>query len=321
MKLQIETTKNLKESLISKGFLFPCGGKGVCGRCRIIAPQLPETPLDLRFLSEYERANGMRLACDKQIDTSMEIDCLLQRGNHKKVEEPSVTAILNDDNAVILLSDGTAEAERLTLPLPQDASGREILATVQKNSIELYEKHGVAKAITLGIFGTAERLNALFPQRDNAVGESYDASELSLPSEEGYLAPTLKGASGQLLSAAVISDTPVAVVFPNRVELLSPKTNFYAELTFPTGFSREEKSLFFDAAAARLDKDSVWQIFGELPHLNAEHVAGDDLAAICATVQSARKYRAKLNRLASSLTELNLAEDETFQNFLICPLK
>ena len=316
MKLHIEAIKNLKESLVSKGFLFPCGGKGICGRCRIIAPLLPETPLDMRFLSEYERANGMRLACDKRVDVPMEIDCLLQRGNNKKAEDPSVTAVLNDENAVILLTDGAAEVERLTLPLALDASGREILATVQKNSIELYEKHGVAKAVTLGIFGTAERMNALFPQRDNAVGESYDAAELSLPSEEGYLAPALKGASGQLLSAAVISDSPVALVFPDRAQLLSPKTNFYAELTFSANFTREEKGIFLDAAAARLDKENARQIFGEIPPLSTEHGAGDDLAVNCATVQSTRKYRAKLNRLASSLTELNLAEDDSFQNLI-----
>lgn len=316
MKLNIETTKSLKESLVSKGFLFPCGGKGICGRCRIIAPLLPETPLDIRFLSEYERANGMRLACDKHVDVPMEIDCLLQKGNHIKVEEPSVTAVLNDENAIVLLSDGTSEAERLTLPLSLDASGREILAAVQKNSIELYEKHGVAKAVTLGIFGTANRMNALFPQRDNTVGESYDATELSLPSEEGYLAPTLQGASGQLLSAAVVSDSPVAAVFSNRAELLSPKTGFYAELTFPADFPREEKGIFLDAAMARLDKDNAWQIFGEFFPIRTEHAIGEDVATLCATVQSARKYRAKLNRLASSLTKLNLAEDEEFQAFL-----
>ena len=69
MKLTVKGDNvNLRDFLEREGFRFPCGGKGSCGRCRIVAPALPVTDKDRKFLNADEIARGVRLACDKVVN-------------------------------------------------------------------------------------------------------------------------------------------------------------------------------------------------------------------------------------------------------------
>lgn len=311
MKVTVQNTESLKKSLESKGFLFPCGGKGVCGRCRVIAPLLPETALDRRFLTEFERANGWRLSCDKAVAEPMEIEVTLKKGENRKVEDPSVTALIESERVTIGLYDGAQEAERIVVPLPEGASGRDCLAAVQKNSIELYEKHGVAKAVTLGIFASAERLSSLYPALDPARGDCYDGAELSLPSEEGYLAPALPAAPAPLLALALLEGSNA--IYRDGATL------YFLTLDDPPLCARlvwDAPSLplsrVLDAAIARLSPDSPFRCYGEgIP--KSEHIEQvDDLLPLLNALQSARKHRAAALRLLNRLTPLSLAEDDGF---------
>ena len=69
MKIKINAKNDsLRSILESEGFIFPCGGKGLCGRCKIIAPTLPITEKDVTFIQKSDLEHGVRLACDKVID-------------------------------------------------------------------------------------------------------------------------------------------------------------------------------------------------------------------------------------------------------------
>lgn len=63
---------SLRDLMEREGFRFPCGGKGLCGRCKIVAPNFKPTDRDLRFLSTEEISAGVRLACDKFLDGEAE---------------------------------------------------------------------------------------------------------------------------------------------------------------------------------------------------------------------------------------------------------
>jgi ferredoxin len=54
---------------------FPCGGEGICGRCRVLFSKAPPTPniYDRRNLSEEELSKGVRLACKAVIEDHCEV--------------------------------------------------------------------------------------------------------------------------------------------------------------------------------------------------------------------------------------------------------
>jgi len=54
----------------------PCGGKGTCGKCRVIVKNNPEPPSEpeLQFFSEEELAEGYRLACQTVVSCDMEVN-------------------------------------------------------------------------------------------------------------------------------------------------------------------------------------------------------------------------------------------------------
>lgn len=63
----------LKELLPAYGMEFPCGGKGICGRCKIYCTELAPSSLDKRFFSEKQLSEGVRLACDKTVEEGINI--------------------------------------------------------------------------------------------------------------------------------------------------------------------------------------------------------------------------------------------------------
>ena len=67
------------EALESAGIKIdtPCGGKGTCGKCKILVAKGIDTitPVEEKFLSEEEIKKGFRLACQTKIikDSIIEI--------------------------------------------------------------------------------------------------------------------------------------------------------------------------------------------------------------------------------------------------------
>ena len=54
---------------------FPCGGEGICGRCRVFFSKNPPSPniYDRRMLSQEELERGVRLACKAVIEGDCEV--------------------------------------------------------------------------------------------------------------------------------------------------------------------------------------------------------------------------------------------------------
>jgi ferredoxin len=196
-------TKNLREALESEGFRFPCGGKGLCGRCRILAPALAPTPLDRRFLSEEAIAGGMRLACDKTFDEPIDIEvCMEKAPKKRKLYEPLVFALLGDFITEIGILEDHALIESTILPSPQADTIR-LRAIAGKSAIELYEKYGVAKASVMLVAGTAARMRAFdhgaaASEGFLTSGDTLSATKFDMPAEEVYLPPFPNAATGSI---------------------------------------------------------------------------------------------------------------------------
>lgn len=50
---------------------LPCGGKGICGNCRVVIQDgavAPPTPAELRALTPAQRGQGVRLACQCRLE-------------------------------------------------------------------------------------------------------------------------------------------------------------------------------------------------------------------------------------------------------------
>lgn len=206
---------SLREYLTREGFLFPCGGKGVCGRCRIIAPDLPVTALDRKFLSDSEIAAGLRLACDKVVDRETEIECRLSRApTVERVYKPYIAAVLSDDRTEITIIDEDKIIETVVLP-PSETDGRSLRAAVQKNAIELFEKYHVAKAIVILLAGSYQRIKTLTGLSDGEMesGGTYAAADFDMPAEEVYIVPgNAVAGSDKLLDAFPLVESAEASV-------------------------------------------------------------------------------------------------------------
>lgn len=74
----------LSRVIIESGIdlLFPCGGHGTCGKCRVkILTNTPKPgPADLQALSQEELGGGVRLACQTNVEGPMTIEVIPQFG-------------------------------------------------------------------------------------------------------------------------------------------------------------------------------------------------------------------------------------------------
>jgi len=84
----------LREWMVTAALALPCGGKGICGKCRVkIRGEVnPVTEAEKSFLSSEELSAGMRLACF----TVVEGDCTVT------VEEPDRMQICTESNTMNL---------------------------------------------------------------------------------------------------------------------------------------------------------------------------------------------------------------------------
>lgn len=75
---QKEEGTKLKDIIKSENinFKFPCGGRGICGRCKIIVKKGIENPTEIEKnkLNKDDLENGVRLACCLQTNQEMEIE-------------------------------------------------------------------------------------------------------------------------------------------------------------------------------------------------------------------------------------------------------
>ena len=157
-KYVAEDNSPLKETLTQAGFAFPCGGVGRCGKCHINCPSLSPTDLDRRFLNDNQIKDGIRLACDKKVTSSINIECELSGVNKTNIvlHECSVAVTISDEEIDVTIV-GEEPVETVTINNPLAAyptlsalldkykkDGKELTtllrAAIGKESVELFEK-------------------------------------------------------------------------------------------------------------------------------------------------------------------------------------
>ena len=319
MKLTLNAKNDsLRQLLESEGFQFPCGGKGLCGRCKIIAPTLPITEKDKTFIDVVDLERGVRLACDKVVEGRIEIDCLLERVEKKKakISEADAYVVFEEGRTLVGLCDGGEILDEIILPATP-TSFRALRATAQKETVELYEEHGLAKATVILLAGTPQKVTEV-----TGIIEEYDFTDtveaklFDMTSEEVLLLPkptALVGSDillemlGREEGTLLVKDSYVAYlgeelsiarVIPNINE---PKTYLSTIRYFIEKFTPTEKIVVGDNPLAR-----------SLAFTVAESIVSKNVASMLAS----NRPKAKITRLAKSVKEINLIEDELFLRLL-----
>ena len=245
MILNKESKKNisLRSLLEGEGYSFPCGGKGLCGKCRIVAPALPITDLDRRFLSETELSMGERLACNKVISEPLDVsECKLPKFTPKvAVKEGGITALLYPNRTEVTLTDMENETHVETLILPTADSRAELRSIVGKNSVELFEKYNLATAPTIILTGVKAKIATLL-EKANLSDGSLNAVEYALPGDELYLAGISEKVTGTAVMEALdepdgtllieLSGETASAIFKNGAESQGATGTYEAVLTY-----------------------------------------------------------------------------------------
>ena len=341
----------LKDVLIEYGFGFPCGGNGQCGKCRIQCPEMEITEKDRRFLSETALSDGWRIACDKKVgDFSVSCPPPTRPEKVRELSSCNICAVIGVKTIQIAIVDDEV-AETVTVPNPlygenglqdlaesvrtdEGACAKKIKAVLNKESIELFEKYGKAKAETFAIATNGVFAGLLVGTDINATTEDYNAivgeSDLGLPTESVYFLPVVNG----FIGGDIIAET---VNYPEHTMLIDCE-----EVCTIVSIGKEDNVAFamwdmqydeigkkaLKAAILTLKEKDVTpyaRLYGEYKE-QAESVLLDlDLTFTecekkmdnCAKVIDGLRYRTKLNKERARTSICDLYKSETFQTFLI----
>lgn len=95
--LKVDKGSNLLDVLRENGVFLhsPCGGKGRCGKCKVLTLKGIEEPSshDTEYLSEQELSRGIRLACAIQVNKALEISIENEAQNMEALTEGEVRSI------------------------------------------------------------------------------------------------------------------------------------------------------------------------------------------------------------------------------------
>jgi len=332
MKIKVYPTpsKKLREALENEGFRFPCGGKGVCGRCKIVAPMLAPTELDYRFFTAKDIAEGLRLACDKTIDNPIEIDSFMQQiPAPRKLSEAMITAILGDRvSEISIVEDGIVETLVVSSP---EADTVKLRSLVGKQSIELFEKYGVPKATVMLVAGTAARMRAFcgksFDTEDGflQMGDTLEASKFDMPAEEVYLPPFPNATTGslELLELDDLPDNSLLLLAEHGYQFF-----YKGESVIATAQLTEDADCANTAFAATVryfcetyQPTAIYEV-GTLPKEIADYLNKAECSwehkESAATARAARavednRYKTRLNKWSRKIVLLHLADEERWQ--------
>ena len=318
VKLNAKNT-SLRNLLESEGFVFPCGGKGLCGRCKIVAPTLPITEKDRTFIPEADLESGVRLACDKVVDGELELDCLLERSEKKKkkISEADAYVIFEDGRTVVGLCDGGEILDEVIIP-PTPTSFRELRSVAQKETVELYEEHGLAKATIILLSGTPQKFSEV-----TGIIEEYDycttveAKLFDMTSEEVLMVPkptALIGGDillemlGRLEGTMLVKDGYIAYLEENHLFIARVIPNINAPATYVTAIAYFIKR-FAPKAKYVVGDNPLAKACGLVP---VQSKVSENSASLLAS----NRPKAKLERLTKKVVELSLADDDLFQELL-----
>lgn len=318
MKLTVKGDNvNLRAYLEREGFRFPCGGKGSCGRCRIVAPALPVTDRDRKFLTPDEIERGVRIACDKVVNGVAEIEADIASGEVKaeRYERADAYAVFCDNATYIGLQDGGEILDGSVLP-PVEAKYAYLRGAAQKETIELFEKHSLAKADVFLLAASPARFTELTGIAERfAAGQTLGAELMSMPAEDVYLPPAPKTLIG--------SDIVLEFALRKAGEFVV-SGRYFAYL--------DEASLHVAYVAsedAAIRTATILYFLKEFAPARASYIGKDETAAACGlTAEESRiptsaakaldsnRFKAKLDRLAKKAEEVRLADDDMWQRIL-----
>lgn len=93
------------------GVPSPCGGGGVCGKCRVrvLRPLLPHTSEEQRHLDAGERRMGIHLSCMIKVDGDLEISLISDENNPN---------ILTEANTAVVSGSPVFQKKSVQLPAP-----------------------------------------------------------------------------------------------------------------------------------------------------------------------------------------------------------
>ena len=347
----VTTGAPLKEPLEKAGFLFPCGGTGRCGKCRIVCPDLAPTDLDRRFLTDRQIAEGVRLACDKTVLSSLKLTCEIEREEKKEdvvLRECSVVAVVTDEEiTVTIVSDHAVETVKKENPLSEyptikalsdayaknkNALSKRLRAVIGKESVELFEKYGGAKAQTTALAAKDIYLKILAGlDLDVSAEDVVSATEndpCGLPTESIYLLPVLNDLiGGEVIAECVkLKEKSLLIDCERTVSLyLIGEKDDLAAAVWDCKY--DEVGLRCIRAAAKYlaheEKFSAIYLYGKYADL-AEDILDEDFACIRkekspdASVDALLSFRtrAKLNKEIARTTYVRLYDKEVFQKYL-----
>lgn len=349
-KYEAESGTPLKEILSEYGFTFPCGGMGKCGKCKIKCKDIPITKLDERFLSDSALAEGWRISCDKTIDGEYIIHCP-PPARPEKVRELSscnIAVRIGVRNLEIgIADDEIAEKVIVNNPLFNENGlalsatdyeenkakySRILRAIIGKESIELFEKYGKAKAETMAIASNgyfASILTATSLDREiSDYNDCIDENNLSLPTESIYFLPIKNAYIGGDIFAETInfSDNSMLIDCDDIFKIISIEREENVACAM-WDMVYDETGLKAVRAAIKTMRPEGYTPFVYLYGKNAKKLepilieegltftnARYNLENVAKTCYGLR-FRTKLNREKDRTSIRNLLSDENFHRY------
>ncbi len=348
-KYTVEDSAPLRECLTEAGFHFPCGGAGKCGKCRINCPSLPISDLDRRFLGDRQLSDGVRLACDKKVTSSLSLECELGTSHTDIVLRECSIAVNIVDEEIDIAIVGESTVETVTKPNPlKNMTVEEIVTEYEKNpspltnalravigkeSVELFEKYGSAKASTtaIGSKGLYLKILAGLPL-DCAIEDVETKGEtdpFGLPTESIYLLPTVDDfVGGDILTETIkLKENSILVDCEKTVTLFAIGEEDdlttalwdcdYSDVAYRC-IRAAVKFLLTEVKAPVITlcgryADSVEDVLNEagLTTIQIEKNIENTVQALLSF-----RARAKLNKEKNRTTTIKIFDNEIFQSFL-----
>lgn len=352
-KYHVEDGTPLKTTLADLGYVFPCGGQGKCGKCRIVCDNLATTDLDKKFLNDTQISSGMRLSCDKIVNSDLNINCLMQQSSSPqtivKLSTCRIAVSIGSRYIDIGILD-TELVETLTISNPLAEIGclteiaaaykndkssltNALRAVIGKNSVELFEKYSAAKAETLAIASNGFYLHILMGI-DLDIDVDYDtiteSDNLNLPAESVYILPVLNTYVGGDIFAELINLKENSLLID--CDEIMTFASVGAENTLIAAMWDMDDSLLsikcfkaaLDFMCYKLNNNPTVYLYGKYSEEIENIIIDKDLTFYTKmkTLENVAKacvfyrIRTKLNKEKARSSTLKLLEDDKFQEFL-----
>ncbi len=321
---------------------LPCGGKGICGKCKITAPALPITPKDKKFFTATQLEQGQRIACDKIIEQNCSVTYTptAHIQEHKKIEHCSMFAYLGIQKLTIgILDDDLQETieAHYDFDFLDDNFNKRLKAKLIQDSLELMEAYGVPQAQSLLISGNALMLASFLGEsykklssldyRDSAFDAlSFNGSRYHLPAEDVFVLPQINGYLGSdIISAFSVlekdclytdfSHIPVFAMQLDDGYLVAPFYPLDPHHPLPQEVYLATISYFYSLNPHIHSALTRGVLPFSLPKKLKARDVENNIIEFLSLASLHRKYRTKADKMRRKCNVVNISEEATWQNF------